>query len=115
MSEKDLIHVGSLSHATMRLEDLIPCFMDYLKPYPISKSLDYQEIVESLNPESTDDDPFNDLESDKKAEYFESEQACFDLDWLFDQLNDLCHDGYYFGSHVGDGSDYGFWPVEFLD
>ena len=109
MTKQELIHIGSISHATMRLEDLIPCFMDYLESYPIAASMDYKEIVDSLNPESTDDDPFNDLRDDQINQYFESEQAYFDLDWLFDQLDDLCHDGYYFGAHIGDDSDYGFW------
>lgn len=31
---------------------------------------------------------------------------------LFNMLSSLCPDGYYFGAHVDDGADYGFWQDE---
>jgi hypothetical protein len=47
--------------------------------------------------------------------YFESEESDYDLESLFDELNDLCTYDlpyFYFGAHCGDGSDYGFWLDE---
>ena len=30
---------------------------------------------------------------------------------LFDCLNDYAPDGYYFGSHEGNGSEFGYWEI----
>jgi hypothetical protein len=32
---------------------------------------------------------------------------------LFDQMNSIAPEGYYFGAHEGNGSDYGFWRTQF--
>lgn len=34
------------------------------------------------------------------------------LETLEDDLNSNCPDGYYFGANIGDGSDFGFWPLD---
>src|SRR5690606_2906706 len=45
-------------------------------------------------------------------DYFLSEDAMWDLEWLFDALNEFAPEGTYFGTCEGDGSDIGFWPIE---
>ena len=37
------------------------------------------------------------------------EELSYDLEDLFDLLNELAPGGTSFGSHPGDGSDFGFW------
>lgn len=37
------------------------------------------------------------------------------VDYLATHLNEVAPEGYYFGTHPGNGSDFGFWPVEILD
>jgi hypothetical protein len=88
------VELGSVISGTMRTEDLIPAFVDeILRIQP-----DNQLALEIQNKMDDED-------------YFDSEDAVYDLnESLFDELNDLCDIPYaYFGSHPGDGSDYGFW------
>lgn len=74
----------SLSHATMREEDVFDA-IKYLLPPGISEQWD----------DASDDD---------KA-YILWEEA-------FNFLNNIAPRGCYFGSHPGDGSDYGFWECD---
>lgn len=90
----------SLSHATMRPEDLIPCFIDVIRDIARDESGIILKIdTLEMDMENTED-------------YYETENADWDLETLFDILDDLAPEGYYFGAHPGDGSDYGFWQVE---
>jgi len=88
----------SLSHGTMRNEDLIPCFAAALREYGSRAGM-------------LDDIEYT-LEYKNMARYYACECAGYDLEWLFDALQDYAPDGYYFGAHPGDGSDYGFWEYE---
>ena len=98
MNRNDLKNV-SLSHGTMRPEDLNPCFISAIQEIdPENKPLQDSMYLLAIALEIDD--------------YFETEDCQFDLDYLFDVLNSLAPDGYYFGSHPGDGSDYGFWKCE---
>lgn len=50
------------------------------------------------------------LGSRHDADHSLPEQAAFLSDALFDALNDVAPEGYYFGAHPDDGADFGFWP-----
>lgn len=92
---------GSVINSTNRLQDLIPAFLDELRSLALD---DYQQVLKDYpeyEPNLEDDDPF-----------WDSEAAAYMSDVLFDYLNNCAPDGHYFGAHVGDGSDFGFWEYE---
>lgn len=86
---KELLN-QTISHGTMRPEDLIPKFL---------------EVLEELNPKVSESAKrWNELAIQEAQSQFLSE--------LFDLLDQEAPKGFYFGSHPGDGSDYGFWQME---
>ena len=96
--------IGSISHGTMRLEDLIPDFLSELADLALAnKNKEHLKRVKEIE---------KDLKKDK---YFSTENADFDLDDLFDMLNEYAPPYFYFGGHSGDGSDYGFWLIDNLN
>jgi hypothetical protein len=88
---------GSVSSGTMRKEDLIPSFCWELR---------------NLKHRSKE---LSRIEKYTSTRYFESEQSDYDLESLFDMLNEHAPQHAYFGAHPGDGSDYGFWIDESLE
>lgn len=100
-------NIGSVSHATMRPEDLIPAFIAELrwqKPCKREHRKLCREIEQRMLKE-------NGTGEDDEA-YFESEDASFDLESLFDALDSYTMPYFYFGAHPGDGSDYGYWLTD---
>ena len=99
---------GSVSHGTMREKDLIPCFMDLLVRLG-HKDDRVREIEEATEAHVEWEDDMG-----TGHEYYETDTSSYDLEWLFDALDEHAPEGYYFGAHPGDGSDYGFWEEELL-
>jgi hypothetical protein len=94
MSTTTKAQIGSVSHGTMREEDLIPRFIDLLEEF----GHEDEELSEIRH-------------RAEQANYYDSEEAAYDLnDYLFYALQEYAPPFCYFGSHPGDGSDYGFWP-----
>ena len=84
---KKPFQLGSISTGTLRKRDLLSAFTQTLQ------TLDSGEL-RNLEAAKKIDEP-------NVAEY---------LDWLTDALNELCPPFVYFGTHPGDGADFGFWP-----
>lgn len=91
-------HIGSISHGTMRARDLIPEFRDVLA------DLNQKSYREHLAKYSDTPIADNEVETDDQ-----DEERADALDDLVDRLSAEAPDGAYFGSHPGDGADYGFW------
>jgi hypothetical protein len=101
-------NIGSISHATLLNEHLLPRFADELlaqKPCRrVHRSLACKirrRVDKCLRGRFSHND-----------EYFVSENAQWDLDALMDALNEYAPAYFYFGTHSGDGSDFGYWLPE---
>ena len=98
----------SVSHATMRNEDLIPTFVSVLFKLNPSKVRNLWQSDENLLQALCD----KSAEIETSKEYWESDDATEVCEWLFDSLNAESPNGFYFGSNEGDLCDYGFWRNE---
>lgn len=78
--------VGTLVHGTMRHEDVIPALVAEL-----------ERIGGYVDPTWSD---------------FDDETGPDILNEIFDELDRQSPEGFYYGAHFGDGSDFGLWPVE---
>lgn len=90
--------IGTISHGTLRHEDLIPAFARELRRLcgTNPRALELVEQVEKVDLSEGDAEVGDDLEVD-----------------LADALDEIASQhGLRFGSHEGDGSDFGFWPTE---
>jgi hypothetical protein len=91
--------IGSISHGTLRNLDLIEAFADELalcrgnEDHQIIQEARAVSLLASLNYDVADMESASELVND-----------------LQDALNEYAPDGCYFGTHEGDGSDFGFWP-----
>lgn len=88
---------GTVIHATLRSEDLIPAFLDTLRFHDRKAAA---RVNASYQPER------------RRVGFYETELAMFMVEDLFNALNDIAPAGHYFGAHPGDGSDFGFWECE---
>lgn len=91
--------IGTVSHSTMRAEDLLEAFADELE-YLVRKNADV------LSPE--DREAYRKLLAEAKEA---DPEAAYDLvEELEGALQDFAAPYCYFGAHWGNGSDFGFWP-----
>ncbi len=89
---------GSISHGTLREQDLIPAFLDELARLNPKRAKEikweYADLLTALDAD----------------EGFDEESAGYLLnEVLHESLDECCMPFQYFGAHAGDGSDFGFW------
>lgn len=82
----------TVSSGTLRTEDLINAFIEYIPEDHYAYDDLYSEYTNLGN--------------------YECEEADYLLEDLVDVLNQLAPEGYCFGAHPGDGACFGFWEVE---
>ncbi len=109
--------IGSISHGTLRPEDLLSTFISKLESLMLingeyfSSPLNFSERDRLSNLIGEGQDCFsedgNEIEPEKEedAQYLINES-------LFDALDCFAPSFCYFGTHPGDGSDFGFWPMD---
>lgn len=109
MMPKKFLELGSVSSGTLKPEDLIPAFHDALKWVSPSSArecrVEYRDVFRWLNRHGDLDGAPEDV----------AEGAGWVVDDLTDRLGNVCPPFTHFGSHMGDGADFGVWVVEDLE
>ena|ERR1700722_8471310 len=90
-------NIGTVSNGTMRPEDLIPDFIWELRN---QKPCRHRGLCTEIERRT------------HKDGYYDSEDAGYDLETLFDALGEYAPAYFYFGANSGDGADYGYWLSE---
>jgi len=109
--------LGSISTGTLRTEDLLPAFtytMGELTHDPVSNTSKYpteamanlwDKAIHLIGTDQVRGHLYDGWTIDPEASGVDDL-----LKDLADALNELCPPFVYFGTHEGDGADFGFWP-----
>ncbi len=107
---------GTLVCGTLRPQALLPAFMDTLSAMNREA---YDQLIDSIETDGVVGIAYNEggampgIDLCDDDEWWESEECAYLLnEELFDALNDVADEGFYFGAHPGDGADFGFWKLE---
>ena len=127
---------GTVIHGTHRNQDLVPAFLRELYSKDEDKARELaalipsglqgmamcnHRVLEDMRDEGVDStllrslaDAYfglllSNLNSNEDHAWWDSDDVMYLLEDLFDALNDHAPIGCYFGSHPGDGSDFGYW------
>lgn len=92
--------IGTVSEGTLRVPDLIYAFSMELRGIRDWRGVDYGPLLDKC------------LEVSWQVRNDIVEPQIEILEDLFDALEACADTGYYFGAHPGDGSDFGFWPID---
>jgi hypothetical protein len=106
-----MIETGTVIHGTLRDEDLIPAFLEALR---VAGEPTFVPATNWLFLSRGYFRYGNDwvLAVERTGEDEVREQMSNLTEYLFDSLDAIAPPGTYFGTHPGDGSDFGFWAVE---
>lgn len=104
--------IGTVIHGTLLSYDLIEAFTTELEDRSVGENdpniklliIDGNEVCARPR------DAINYPDSPDEAEYLS--QLIADL---MDKIDELAPEGVYFGAIEGDGSDFGYWPIESED
>jgi hypothetical protein len=98
------VTLGTISHGTMRPEDLIPTFADELERIARGDAQQMKACAPLIAEARA---------IDWNAQQGMNDDPCCEvLADLEDALNGFAPDYCYFGAHPGDGADFGFWLSE---
>lgn len=98
------IEAGTVIHGTHRPEDLLPAFANELLRVSPGYGRPYCSAQEAIAlAERFQDD------TDDSVAHWEASEVISELQ---DEINEYAPPGLYFGAHIGDGADFGWWPVD---
>lgn len=94
---------GTVSSGTLRPYDLSQAFLGFLSEHFPDE---FQEL------EDSGDLPGHESRENDGDPYWTSEDCVFYMEELFEKMESLAYEGYHFGAHPGNGSDFGYWENE---
>ncbi len=103
--------LGSISHGTLRPEDLLSMFISELE-WHILNNGNFFCLPENRQQR----DSLNNIVGDAQdcfaedGESIKEDEAHYSIENLTEALGLFAKPYCYFGAHYGDGSDFGFWP-----
>lgn len=104
--------IGTISHATLRDEDLIDSFHSELE-WHLRRNGDFFSLPENFGERDRLNNLLGEVSDncyDEEGDFNHCENASEYIEALSDALGQFSPPYCYFGSHPGDGSDFGFWP-----
>ena len=105
--------LGTVSHGTMRPQDLIPQFLRAIAVIAHAKPAGFNyNHAAALQVAHLHSVPNWVVDEGDSCPWWDEEESGWLLETLFEGLASVAPEGYYFGAHPGDGSDYGFWKGE---
>ena len=93
-----------ISHGTLRSYDLFHAFRDALKRYAPRGYITKNRLGFFFVPKRA--------KYDDNHAFWQTEDASILVNQMQDALNDIAPEGFYFGNTQGDGSAFGWWPIE---
>ncbi len=101
-----VLSIGTISHATLRSQDLIVAFCSEIRKYRTTLPnilLEAEAWLEGVR-------AYMDQQELDTCDYHECGSEL--VEGLMNHLSDMAPEGVYFGNTEGDGSDFGWWEVE---
>lgn len=105
-----LSNVGTVIHGTMRPQDLIAAMLDNLATIATGERFGFDHKHASAAQEAFLDCVPAWVQDDGDAcDWWDSDEAAELVCALGSTLDECSPEGFRFGAHVGDGSDFGYW------
>lgn len=93
-----------VSHGTLRTYDLFHAFRDALKLYAPRGYISKHKLGFYAIP--------NNAKYDDQHKFWDTEMASEAVNDMQDALDHITPEGWYFGTSMGDGSCFGWWPID---
>ena len=94
MNRDTQIEFGTVSHGTLRNEDILPALIDVL--VDLNDAAAGRALAE--------------IDAIEESGDWDGDRPYWLLDRVIEQLQKYAPEFSYFGTHPGDGSDFGYWP-----
>jgi hypothetical protein len=99
MAEVDF--TGTVSEGSLKSNHIVRSCLPILREYSLEL---YQEIRLQIPDEA--------MKDGDHAWWYSQDCAWIVNEDLFEAMNEIAPEGYYFGAHPDDGADFGFWEVD---